>query len=514
MLLSHSFQRPAEAIFGRNEMRKIQQEQMKLGETAVSRIDLDVTSRDEIPKLLMGLRYIYCTPELREQVFAILEDIVPSKTDKKNGRLGMDLWNILVLGTLRLNCDWDYDKLREMADNHRTLRQMLGHGIDDETKRYALQTLKDNVSLLTPEVLDRINQIVVQSGHKLVRGKKKDELLRGRCDSFVVETNVHFPTDINLLYDAVRKVIQLIAHVCDAAGIGGWRQSRHNVRTVKRSYMKVQNLKRSTSRDADKKAQAEQRIKEAHQEYVALAREFVDKAEITIPAIRGASPDLKTEALLLEIKGYVRHARRQIDQILRRVVGGEKIPHDEKVFSIFEPHTDWICKGKAGVPQELGLRVGIVEDQYQFILHHRVMEKETDDAVAVPMIKATQERFAAFRMCSLDKGYSSSANKAALCEMLDRVAMPKKGKLSRKDQREEGSEEFVRMRRQHSAVESAINALENHGLDRCPDHGLYGFKRYVALAVVARNLQRVGHILQQKELKRQARRRQPRRRAA
>lgn len=153
-------------------MRKVQQQQMKLGEVAVSKIALDTRSRDEIPKLLMGLQHIYCTPEIREEVFAILEDIIPGKTNKNNGRLGMDLWNILVLGTIRLNCDWDYDKLREMADNHRTLRQMLGHGIDEGDKRYPLQTLKDNVSLLTPAVLDRINQVVVESGHKLVHKKK------------------------------------------------------------------------------------------------------------------------------------------------------------------------------------------------------------------------------------------------------------------------------------------------------------------------------------------------------
>lgn len=495
-------------------MRRSQPEQMKLGETAVSRISLDATSRDEIPKLLMGLRHMYCTPELRAQVFAILEDIVPRKTSKSNGRLGMDLWNILVLGTLRLNCDWDYDKLREMADNHKTLRQMLGHGIDEEEKRYPLQTLKDNVALLTPEVLDRINQVVVQSGHTLVRNKKKDEILRGRCDSVVVETNVHFPTDINLLYDATRKVIELIARACDGVGLTAWRQSRHNVRAVKRSYRHVQNLKRSTSRDAGKKAQAEERIKEAHRAYVALAGEFVDRAERTMKEVRVASPKLKTEALLLEIEGFVRHARRQMEQITRRVLGGEKIPHEEKVFSLFEPHTDWICKGKAGVPQELGLRVGIVEDQYQFILHHRVMEKETDDKVATPMIRATQERFPDFKMCSFDKGYHSSENKAALSALLERVVMPKKGKLSRKDAKEEQSEEFVRMRRQHSAVESAINALENHGLDRCPDHGIYGFKRYVALAVLGRNLQRLGHILQQKELKRQGQRERQRLRAA
>ena len=77
-----------------------------------------------------------------------------------------------MLGTLRLNCNWDYDKLQEIANNHITLRQMLGHGFFDSTTKYALQTLKDNVSLLTPEVLDKINQIVVKAGHSLVCKKK------------------------------------------------------------------------------------------------------------------------------------------------------------------------------------------------------------------------------------------------------------------------------------------------------------------------------------------------------
>lgn len=486
-------------------MRTVQQPQMKLGELAVAKIQLDTRSRDEIPKLLMGLRHIYCTPEIREQVFAILEDIVPKKTNKKNGRLGMDLWNILVLGTIRLNCDWDYDKLREMADNHRTLRQMLGHGIDDEDKRYPLQTLKDNVSLLTPAVLDRINQVVVHSGHKLVR-KKKDDGLRGRCDSFVVETDVHYPTDINLLLDAVRKVIRLISVLCSEADITTWRQSHHNRLTVKRAYRKAQQLKRSTSKEDAKKAEREQLIVDAHQKYVALSNGFVDKAEVTIAEIRGKNPEIKTEAALLEIEGFIKHARRQMDQITRRVVGKEHIPHDEKVFSLFEQHTEWISKGKAGVPQELGLRVGIVEDQYQFILHHRVMEKETDDKVAVPMIRETQKSFPELTMCSFDKGYHSPTNRIELGQMLEQAILPKKGRLTIKEKEVEGSEEFIRMKKRHSAVESAINALENHGLDMCPDHGIYGFKRYVSLAVLARNIQNLGHIIQQKELKRRARR--------
>jgi hypothetical protein len=176
----------------------------------------------------MGLQHIYCSPEIREEVFKILASIVPKDVDNKNGRPGMELWKILVLGTIRLNCNWDYDKLQEIVNNHMTLRKMLGHGFFDSETKYALQTLKDNVSLLTPEVLDKVNQVAVKAGHNLVC-KKKDEELKGKCDSFVVETNVHYPTDINLLFDAIRKVITLTAILCSETGFSDWRQSCHNI---------------------------------------------------------------------------------------------------------------------------------------------------------------------------------------------------------------------------------------------------------------------------------------------
>jgi len=85
----------------------------------------------------------------------------------------------LKIKIFRLNCNWDYDKVKEIADNHKTLRQMLGHGdFEEDDYQYPIQTIKDNVSLLTPEVLDKINQVVVKAGHNLV--KKKEEKLRGR----------------------------------------------------------------------------------------------------------------------------------------------------------------------------------------------------------------------------------------------------------------------------------------------------------------------------------------------
>ena len=481
-------------------MRKVIEEQMKLTETDVSQIKIDVKSRDEIPKLLIGLQHIYCNSEVRGKVFKILEELVPEGVDAGNGRPGMNLWKILVLGTLRLNCNWDYDKLREIVNNHRTIRQMLGHGIMDDDYMYPLQTLKDNISLFTPDVLERINAVVIEAGHKLIK-KKKGEDLNCRCDSYVVETDVHYPTDINLLFDAIRKVITLIARLSVLIGLSDWRQSRHNIKKMRRLLYRAQNLKRSRSKDEEKKEEREKKIKKAHKKYIKVANEFIEKAKETIKKVNGC--DLLNAACVMEVERYIVHAERQIDQIRRRVIQGEKIPQEEKVYSIFEEHTEWIKKGKAGVLQELGLRVCIVEDKYGYILQHKVMEKETDDKVAVSIVQEAQERYDDIKSCSFDKGFYSPENKKELGEILDRVILPKKGKLSLIEKEEEYSEEFIQSRHQHSAVESAINALENHGLDRCPDHGIKGFKRYVAIAVLARNIQILGNAIQQKELKRQ-----------
>ena len=206
-----------------------------------------------------------------------------------------------------------------------------------------------------------------------------------------------------------------------------------------------------------------------------------------------------------EIEGFMAHADRQIEQTRRRVILGEDIPHGEKVFSIFEPHTEWISKGKAGVPVELGVKVCILEDQYQFILHHQVMQSQTDDQVTMPMVTQAQKRFPNLNACSFDKGFHSKDNQIALKEILELVVLPRKGKLGKAAQEQEQAPEFVKARRAHSAVESAINGLEVHGLDVCPDHGIEGSKRYVALAVVARNIHRIGAILWQQDIEREHR---------
>lgn len=153
-------------------MRAVKDPQLRLGVADIADITFDVRSRDDIPQILQGLQYIYTTHELREAVFAILEDLVPDHVDADKGRPGMDLWNALVLATLRVNLNWDYDRLQEMANNHRTIRQMLGHGLFDDRYEYKLQTIKDNVDLLDEDALQRINKVVVDGGHALLKKTK------------------------------------------------------------------------------------------------------------------------------------------------------------------------------------------------------------------------------------------------------------------------------------------------------------------------------------------------------
>ena len=488
-------------------MRQTHNPQIKFGETPISEINIDITTRDDIPPLLLGLQYIYSNTKIREQVFSVLEETISPDKSHDNGRPGMNLWKILVLGVLRLNLNWDYDRLQEMANNHKTIRQMLGHGFIDNDYTYKLQTLKDNVCLLTPETLNKINEIVVKAGHKLVK-KKDDEVLDGKCDSFVVETNVHYPTDINLLYDAIRKVVTLIAAICVMLNFSDWRQSKHNLKTIKRLFRKAQQLKRSTSKNPEKMELRKIQIIKAHQEYIDKAQEFLFKARIVIEKIDLSSLPFdinlfQISVKIMEIQGYMQHAERQIYQISRRVIEGEKIPHAEKVFSVFQEHTEWISKGKAGVPVELGLKVCVLEDQYGFILQHKVMQKQTDDQVAIPMVEQTLEIFPELNSCSFDKGFHSPTNQQKLRSILNTVVLPKKGRLSKADKEREYSKDFINKRHQHSAIESAINALEVHGLDMCPDHGIDGFERYVSMAVLARNIQQLGVKLRQVELKRQ-----------
>ena len=270
----------------------------------------------------------------------LLEKHILPGTHRGVGRPGMEMWRILVLGVLKQGLGCDFDRLHNLANHHETVRAMLGHSDFADKTHYELQTIVDNVSLMRPELLAEVGRLVVESGHAVAR-KKPGGRLRGRCDSLVVETDVHYPTDLGLLWDGVRCLIRETARAAAAHGVGGWRQHRHLGKRVKEGFNPVRSARRG--KQTPEKVEA----------YLGLCRDLVERAEGTVKALVGKGVG---EAECRLIRGYIAHARRQIDQVDRRLLQGERIPHQEKVFSIFEPHTRWISKARRAGRWNWGLR--------------------------------------------------------------------------------------------------------------------------------------------------------------
>ncbi len=267
----------------------------------------------------------------------------------------------------------------------------------------------------------------------------------------------------------------------------------------------VQKKNPASGRTEEQKENNAKAIQQAHQELLHLSQQFLNKSGNTLAKLNSVSLGTADLALIEGVQHFIGHAERQIRQISHRVLDGEVIPHEEKVFSLFEPHTEWVSKGKAGVPVEFGLRVCVLEDQYQFILHHRVMEQATDAEVAVPMVVDKKAKFPTMVSCSFDKGFHSKENQEELAKCLEVVGLKHKGKLSKIAKEIESSKSFKEAQHKHAAVESGINALEVHGLNKCKDPGIGGFKRCVALGIVTRNIHRIGDIVFRQEQKKLAR---------
>ena len=474
-------------------MRKLKNLQLELGGTAIEDIKFNIKSRDDIPAILIGLQHIYTNTETREKLFSLLEEKFLPEVDLHTGRPGMDIWRVVVLGVLKQGLGCDYDRLQHIANNDSLVRKMLGHSGYGDEYEYGLQTIIDNVELLSAELLGEINSIVVRSGHAVAK-KKPGEGLRGRCDSFPVKTDVEYPTDVGLLWDAVRCLVRECAAAAGANGIPGWRQHKHIRKTIEKLYNLVRTKKR---RD---------RNPGSIEEYLRACEEMVRRSNGLLCEL------LATEAPAWRfdrINYYRAHAIRQIDQVRRRILHGEVIPQEEKVFSVFEPHTRWIAKGKAGVAVEFGVPVCIVEDQYRFILHHRVMWEESDVDVCVPFMEETKKMYPEFASCSFDQGFWSPKNRERLDEILEGNYLPKKGKLGKKDMERQSDEEFAEARKRHPGVESAINALNHKGCDKVRVHGKKGFARSVALSVLAANIHRLGVLVRNGEREKEKRRLKP-----
>jgi transposase, IS5 family len=482
-------------------MRKRFEIQYELGVKAIEDLKITTKSRDELPAVLRGLQYIYVTPEINEEVFSILEKEIKLS---KRGCTGLSLWEILVLGVVRLTLDINYDRLEHIANNDMLVRKMLGvkafSYLEEKIKTYPIQTIKDNVKLLREETIDKISRIVVESGHSI---KKKDngvELgINIKVDSYVLESNVHFPTDYNLLWDSCRKSIDLIERIQGKKEIKGWRKYSYWYSRIKNSFKSVCTSSKSGGKNR------EERFKKSVNKFLTITESLIVKLHETSPEITKAAMESEYKLMKLkELEYFELMITKHNEMLKRRVIYGETIPHEEKIFSLFETYTEWINKGKSGNRIELGLRLAISTDQYGFILDRLILMKKTDVQVAIPISEKLKNMFGTrIKSISFDKGFWSKENYDILSKITDDIILPKRGKLNKEEYEREHNKQFKMLRNRHSSVESNINSLEHHGLNKCPDRGITHFRNYSALGCLSYNLHLLGNLLLEKDRKRQ-----------
>jgi len=478
-------------------MRQRFEQQLSLNVFPIVEVEFPRKDRHQLTRLLKGLHYLFTHKELSEKVFSILEDkIVGDK--KSTGRLGMSLWEILVLSCVKLNLNVDYDFLLDQANYHNLLRAMLGVALRDgsQGKVYQLQTVIDNVDLLDVATLDKINQVVVEAGHQVVKKNLAIEAsshlsLHIRGDSYVLESDVSFPTDLKLLGASGRKILDLLLKL---ESLSGHRQ----LKALNKKWNKA--FRTSSEIHRKKGKNYWERLVKSVDSYLKVARRIVDKSEQTLSTLLAATTlDKKIILLLKEQQVFLQHLTKHIDLVERRILKGETIPHSEKIFSIFEEHVEWISKGKAGKPVELGHRHLIYSDQYNFILHQKVLVGQTDKEVGLEQGKKIAQLYGTscyvFASLSYDRGFYSLPAKKELSKIYNRVIMPKPGKKTRAEQQEESEKEYIALRHKHSGVEANINSLEHTGLGKCRNKGLDKFKNYAALGVVAHNIGNLGKWL-------------------
>ena len=321
--------------------------------------------------------------------------------------------------------------------------------------------------------------------------KKDDEPIHANSDTYVLETTVHFPTDLNLLWDACRKCLVLLPRLAQHLEHSGWRKAYTWRKQLKRLLRVCGTIHHGGG------AKKRERLDAAVTAYLQKAYALEQKVFASLLALRPQACSLREQTILAEGEYYHEMLITHLDLIDRRVLQGETIPHADKLFSLFEPHTEWINKGKVSPAVELGHKLLITTDQYSLILDYKIMTQSSDVKETLPLADRLLARFGdgQIQSWSVDKGFSAQADRELLELFIPEVIMPKKGRHSQADQARETQKTFRRLRQQHSGIESDINALEHHGLNRCPDKGWSGFQRYVGFGILAYNLHKIGHRL-------------------
>jgi transposase, IS5 family len=469
-------------------MRQHYDTQQRFDCTPIGQLTLNYTCRDEMIPILAGLQYVYTCSELRRAVVRLIAEDINEASRRDVGRSGLDDWQIVVLAAVRLGCNYDYDKLQDQAENHRALRTMLGVGEWNEGPSFSARRIRDTLCQLKPATLEAINHAIVSHGQQLDETAAQSV----RADSFVVETDIHYPTESSLIGDGMRKIIPLCMNLAKSIGEPGWRQGKHQQKRIKEHVRTIAKI------SASKSPQVKAGLAPAYGRLLDRAAEILDRARALQKQAETEGLSDKSLLLAAQLKHWIELTEQVCDTANRRVLLGEQVPNSDKLFSLFETHTQLYRRGKAGTPNQFGRQVLVFEDGAGFISHYHLMDRALGDAdVIVEQTREAQRKHrGSIQTASFDRGFYSQENEQHLTEIIDTPCLPPRHPKQYAEHLATATVDFHNLRQRHPGIESAIGALQSgNGLKRCRDHSEIGFDRYLGLAILGRNIHVLGKLL-------------------
>jgi transposase, IS5 family len=422
----------------------------------------------------------------------VRRDLVRGLKKPGSGRAGLTPQQVLRSLVLMRVKNWDYRELRERIADGVTLRQFADFYCRPVPKHDAFQR---GFTRLTPKTLRAINDMVVQAAVAL----GLEDGTRLRVDTTVVETDIHHPTDNTLLWDVVRVVTRWVRRLAAALELPRIEGFRDRTRSARR---RMQEIQRMTTRQ-----------RHAHQSgtyraQIGIAEEVVASARMVLErTAKWRGKDMFADLAIDEIRRQIAHycglGGRVIDQARRRVIDGEQVPNAEKIYSIFEPHTDLIKRGKVRAPIEFGHKVFLAESARGLITQYEVLKGNPADEMHVtPSLRRHRKAFGrAPELYGSDRGFFSEQNvTACVRDGVKVVCIPQRGggKTAERSASEK-SAAFKSGQRFRAGIEGRISVLfRGRGMKRCLAVGSERFEMWVAAAVLANNLLTVAALLERR----------------
>ncbi len=414
------------------------------------------------------------------------------------GRTGLTAEQVLRTFILQRLKHWDLRELRERTADGYTLRIFTGFFSAPVPRHDALHRA---FIRLTPDTVRAINDLVIRwaVAQGLEDGKKL------RADTTVVETNVHYPTDSTLLWDGVRVLTRLVGKL--RAAVPDLAVAFVNrTRSARRRMQALQRL--TPTQRQDQQVPPYRALITITTAVVQGARAVVAAAE-TMPCAAPLAAAQRA-ALRAEISVYCDRTERVVAQARRRVLDGESVPNADKLFSLFEPHTDLIKRGKAQTPVEFGHKVFLAESGRGLITDYRVLDgNPIDESQVAPALDRHRELLATpLDLCAMDRGFfSASALKACEAAGVAVECIPQRG--GRKTPQRTAYEKtrpFRTGQRFRAGIEGRISVLfRGRGMKRCLLHGRERFELFVGAAVLANNLLVLAGLVQRRAARRRRR---------